>query len=135
MTSNHFLVQWPIGQFEILHTVIDIAVLPGPILSSADVVQYIIDLVVVKHLPRVVLDDSVLCVSHTITYLASIHLLLLPLPNVLTDPQELDLLPGKIGITVPSVFLKKSHICFLFELSNFFLRTLSLYASFFLPKH
>ena len=105
---EQFLVQWPIRQFEILHTIIDIAVFPAPILSSADVVQHLfIDLAVVKHLPRVVLDDSVLlCVSHTITHLASKHLLLLPLPNVLTGPQELDLLPGKIGITVPSVFEK-----------------------------
>ena len=55
---DQFLVQQPIEQFEIFH---EIAVLPATILSSADVVQHVLDFSVAKHLPRVVLEDSILC--------------------------------------------------------------------------
>ena len=40
---DQFLVQQPIEQFDILQTFFDIAVFPEPILSSADVVQHILD--------------------------------------------------------------------------------------------
>ena len=65
------VVQQPIEQFEILETFLEIAVFPEPILSNADVVQHILDFVVVKRLPRAVLDDSNLYVSLTIAHLAS----------------------------------------------------------------
>ena len=35
--------------------------------------------------------------------------MLLPLPNCLADPDELDLLPEKIEITVPSFGVKIAH--------------------------
>ena len=82
-------VQQPTVQFEILQTFLDIVVFPHPILSSAEVVQHILDFVVPKRLPRVVLEDSVLYVSRPIVHLASILLILLPLPIFLSDPQEL----------------------------------------------
>ena len=104
-----FLFQQPIEQFENLLTFLDIAVFPEPILSSADVVQHILDSVVMKRRPRVVLGDSVLYVSRIIASLASI-LLLPPLPKFLAHAQELDLLPGKIEMTVPSVFEKIAHL-------------------------
>ena len=40
-----------------LHTFLEIAVFPELILSSADVVQHILDFVVAKRLPRLVLED------------------------------------------------------------------------------
>ena len=73
-----------------------------------------------KRLPRVVLEDSVLHVTRKIAHLASIHLLLLPLPKFLADPQELDLLPGETEKN-RSLSLRKSRICFLCELSNLYL--------------
>ena len=76
---DQFLVQQPIEQFEILQTLLDIAVFPEPILSSADVVQHIIDVVLAERLPRGALEDSVLCVSRKLAHLAS--MLLMPNPS------------------------------------------------------
>ena len=42
---DQFLVQQPIEQVDILQTFFDVAVFPEPILSSADVVQPILDFV------------------------------------------------------------------------------------------
>ena len=39
------VVQWLIEQLEILQTSVDIAVFPEPILSSADLVQHVLDCV------------------------------------------------------------------------------------------
>ena len=47
---------------------------------------------------------------HVLVCLASILLSSLPLPKFLVDPQELDLLPERISITVPSVFEKIAHL-------------------------
>ena len=55
--NDHFLVQ---EQLEILQTTLDIAVFPEPILSSADVVQRILDFDVASRLPSAVYEDSVL---------------------------------------------------------------------------
>ena len=55
---EQFLVQRLIAQLEILQTSIDMFVFPEPVLSSADVVQHILDFVVAKRLPSVVLEDS-----------------------------------------------------------------------------
>ena len=93
-----------------LQTSLDRAVLPGPILSGADVVKHILDFVVAKRLPSVVLEDSVLYASRTLAHLAFILLMSLPLPKFLADLQELDLLPEKISITVPSVFEEIAHL-------------------------
>ena len=41
-----FLVQWLVEQLEILQTSLDVAVFPESMLSSADVVQRILDFVV-----------------------------------------------------------------------------------------
>ena len=49
---GEILVQQPIGQFEILPSFLDIAVSPEAILSSADVIKHILDLVVATRLPR-----------------------------------------------------------------------------------
>ena len=57
---DQLLVQQPTGQFEILQSFLDIAAFPEPVLSSADPVQHILNFVVVKRLPRVVLGDSVM---------------------------------------------------------------------------
>ena len=70
---DQFLVQQPIGQFEILQTFLDIAVFRERILSSADVVQHIIDFVAAKRLPRVVLEHSVLDVSRMIACSSRLH--------------------------------------------------------------
>ena len=51
---------------------------------------------VAKRLPRSVHDDSVLYVNHVLAHRASILLMLLPLPNFIADPQELDQLPGSL---------------------------------------
>ena len=72
---TQFLVQWLIEQLDIP-------------LSSADVVQHILDFVVAKRLPRVVLQDSVLHVSRIIAHLASILLMSLVLQKNLADPGE-----------------------------------------------
>ena len=56
------------------------------------------------------LEDAVLYVSRTIAHLASILLMLLPLPIFLADPQELVLLPGKIEGTDPCGFEKIAHL-------------------------
>ena len=53
---------------------------PEPVLSSADVVQGILDFVVAKRFPRAVLEDSILFVSRTLAHLVSL-LLMLPLPQ------------------------------------------------------
>ena len=58
-----FLVQQPNKQLEILQAFLDIVEFPEPVLSSADLAQRILDLVVLKRLPRVVLQNSVLYVS------------------------------------------------------------------------
>ena len=98
---DQLLVQHPIEQFEILQTSLDILVFPEPILSSADVVQHILDFVVATRLPCVVLEDPILYVSRIIAHLASTLLLLLPLPDSVANPHELDLLLGKNEISVP----------------------------------
>ena len=59
-------------------------------------------------------------VSRTIAHLVSILLLLLPLPRYLAHPQELDLLPEYRDNS--SLFLRKSRIVFLFQLSNLYLQ-------------
>ena len=46
-------------QFEILQTFLEIAVFPETNMSSADVVQHILDFVVAKRFPRVVLEHAV----------------------------------------------------------------------------
>ena len=55
-------------------------------------------------------DEPVMFVSRVVAHLASILLLPQPLPSFLADPQELDLLPGKIATTVPCVFGKYAHL-------------------------
>ena len=52
-----FLVHWLNEQLEILQTFLEIGVSPEPILSSANVVQRILDFVVAQRLPSVVLED------------------------------------------------------------------------------
>ena len=104
-----------------------ILLFPDPILSSADVVQHILDFVVAKLLPRVVLEDSIVYVSRIIAHLASILLLLLASPNCLADLRELSLLTGKIETTVPSVFEKIAHL--------FLLRATIVRLTFVLSKH
>ena len=56
------------------------------------------------------LEDSVLNVSRVLAHLASVVLMLIPLPKFLADLQDLDWLPEKIAITVPSVFEKIAHL-------------------------
>ena len=90
-------------------TFLDIAVFPEPVLSSADVVQGILDFVVAKRFPRAVLEDSMLYVSRTLAHLVSL-LLMLPLPQNSSSWENLD-----------NSFLclwEKSRMCFMFELSN-----------------
>ena len=96
-----FLVQRLIEQFEILQTSLDIVVFPEPILSSADVVQRILDSVVAKRLPCAVLEDSVLHVSRILAHLAS---------TLLKFASGLQAL-GLLGFSVlhPSVF-KGDHL-------------------------
>ena len=94
---------------------------PEPILSNAGVVQRIRDFVVVNRLPRVALEDSVLCVSR-IVHLASTLLLLLSLPKRLADFQELDLLRERNEMTAPFLSLGTSRVCFMFELPNMHLQ-------------
>ena len=74
-----------------------LAVFSEPILSSADAVQHILDIVVAQCLPSVVLEDSVLYVNHALVRLVSILLMSLPLSDSLADLQELDLLAAKIA--------------------------------------
>ena len=100
----------PIEQLKILQTSLDFTVFPEPILSSADVVQHILDFVVAKRLPRVVIEGPVLYVSRELAHPVSMLLVLTPLPNVPADLQGLDLLPEKIEISVPSVFEKIAHL-------------------------
>ena len=78
---DQFLVQQLIERFDILRTSLGIAVIPEPILSSADAVHRILDFVVAWRLPRVVLEDSVLHVSRKLAHLASILLNSVLLPN------------------------------------------------------
>ena len=80
------------------------------VLSIADVAQHILEFVVVKHLPWVVLDGSVLYVRRIIDRLASMLLMLPLLPNFHADPPQLDLLPGKFEQTIHCVFEKISHL-------------------------
>ena len=98
---DQFLVQRLTEQLEILQRISILLSFCKPILSSADEVQRILDFVVAKRLPRVVLEDSALHVSRRIAHLASILLVLRSLPKFLVDLQNLDLLPEKIEITVP----------------------------------
>ena len=72
------------------------------------------------------LEDSVLNGSRIVTHLASILLLLHRLPKFLSDPQNLDLLPGKIKITVPCLFE---------EIVNLYLHIIMVCPTNFLPKH
>ena len=75
-----FLVQWLNEQLEILRKSLGIAVFPEPTLSRADVVQHILDFVAVR-LPNAVHEDWVLYENHILVRLASILLMLLPLPR------------------------------------------------------
>ena len=90
---DQFLVHQPIEQLEILETFLSLAGFPEPILSSADVVQHILDVVVAKRLPRVLLEDSDLYVGRILAHPAHLLLMLLPLPFFLADRRELDVLP------------------------------------------
>ena len=65
---------------------------PEAILSSASVVQRILDFVVALPLPSEVHEDSALHINHELARFASVLLLSLPSPNFLSDLQELDLL-------------------------------------------
>ena len=85
-------------------------------------------------LPRVLLEDSVLYVSHMIAYLASILRMLPPFPDCLSDPQELDLLPGKIEITTPSLFEKIAHLLLVRAVALAFAHNNSA-LHYLLPKH
>ena len=107
---DQYLVQRLIEQLGILQTSLDFAVFPEPILSSADVAQLILDTVVAKRLPTVLLEDSVLYVSRVLVRLVSILLISLPLPKFLADLEELDLLLEKIVITTPFVLRKIAHL-------------------------
>ena len=64
-------------------------------MSSADVTHHILDFVVAKRLPHVMLENPVPYTSRKIADLASILLMLHPLPKVLADSYEFDLLPEK----------------------------------------
>ena len=72
----------------------------------------------IEHLSTLLCFPNQSCqvLSAKTAHLASILMMSLPLPIFLADPQELDLLPEKIEITVPS--LRKPRICSLCELSN-----------------
>ena len=107
---DQFLVQQPIEQFEILQTCLDIAVFREAILSGADVVQKIHDFVVARRLSRVVLEDSAWYVRRSIWCYFRYQI---------CSPRELDLLLGKSRSQL-SLSLRKSRICFVFELSNLF---------------
>ena len=85
-------------------------------------------------LPRVVLEDSVLHVSRIIAHLASILRMLSPLPKFLADPQEFDLLPGKIETTRPSVFEKIALLLLVGAVALAFARKNSA-LHYLLPKH
>ena len=76
---------------------------PEPTLSSADVVQRILDVFVMKRFPRVVLEGSVLYLSRKLYHLASVTI-------CLVDLQELEFLPDKIEIRVPTVPQKIAHL-------------------------
>ena len=73
---EQFLVQPLIEQLEIAF--------PEPILSSADVVQRIIDFIYAQRLPSVLLEDSVLYVNRVLA-----RLVLILLKEFLADLQEL----------------------------------------------
>ena len=102
---DQVLVQQLIEQFEIFQTFPDIAVFPYQILSGAVVLQRVLE----RRL-RVVIEDSVLCVSRVLAHLASALLMLLTLQKILVDLQELDLFLEKIEITIPFVFEKIAHL-------------------------
>ena len=55
-------------------------------------------------------EDCVLYVNRSLVRLVSMLLVSLPLPTILADHQELDLLPEKIAVTVPCVFWKIAHL-------------------------
>ena len=98
---DQFLVHQPIEQLEILEIFLSLAGFPEPILSSADVVQHILDVVVAKRLPRVLLEDSDLYVGRKLAHPAHLLLMLLPLPFF--------------------SLIVESLICFLFEMPNMYL--------------
>ena len=108
---DQFQFQQPIEQLEILQTCLDIAVFLEAILSGADVVQHIHDFVVARRLSRVALEDSAWYVRRTIWCYFRYQI---------CSPRELDLLLGKSRSQF-SLSLRKSRICFVFELSNLFL--------------
>ena len=68
---------------------LDTAAFREPILSSADVVQRVVENCCLVH------ENWVLYVNHVLVRLSSILLLSLPLPKFLADFQELDLLPER----------------------------------------
>ena len=59
-----------------------------PILSSADVVQRILDFVVAQRLPNAVHEDSVRNVNHELVRIVSFILMSLVLPNFLSEFEE-----------------------------------------------
>ena len=87
---EQFLVQPLIEQLEIAF--------PEPILSSADVVQRIIDFVYAQRLPSVLLEDSVLYVNRVLARLVFILLMSLPFPSKLLPDSTL----LSEGVQVPS---------------------------------
>ena len=96
--------------------------------------HHILEFVVAKHFPRVALEYSVLSVSRVVVKLASILLMLLPLPTFIADPQEHELLPVKIEITVPSVFEKLAHLLHVRDVELLSARCCGV-LHYFLPKH
>ena len=92
-------------------------------------------LVVARRLPSAVPEDTVLQVRCILARLVSTLLMSLPLPNFLADLRELDLLPGKIRITVLSLSLRKSRVCVIVELSNLDLHVIIVCLALLLPKY
>ena len=82
--DQHLVVE-QIGQFEILRTSLEIAVFSEPILSCSDVVQRTLDCVAAKRLPRAMLEDSGVNVIRLTAHLASLLLMLPPIPFFLVD--------------------------------------------------
>ena len=89
---DQLLVLQPFGQFEILRTSLEIAVFSEPILSCADIVQHTLDCVAAKRLPRAMLEDSSVNLIQLTAHLASLLMMLPPIPYFLVDLREIDLL-------------------------------------------
>ena len=106
---DQFLVQQPIEQVETLQTFLDIAAFPEPIQSSADAFQQIIDFVVAKRLPRVVLADSVLYVNHVLADIVHTSVVTSFTKNFSLGLKSLICFLSK-SRQVPSVFEKNAHL-------------------------